>query len=666
MKKMFLRSATLFVFCIVIMAFMPGSNPDRVPAYLNTAYSFEERAADLVSRLTSEEKQSLLGNNMAAVPRLGINVYNVWGEALHGVVGRYSNSGRTATSFPNSVALGAAWDPELMKRETSVISEEARGFNYEQIYTLTYWSPVVEPARDPRWGRTGESFGEDPFHISKIASGFIQGIMGNDPVYYKAVPCGKHYFANNSEFNRHTGSSDMDDRDMREFYLQPYKSLIEKDGLPSIMTCYNAVNGVPMSADKYLVDTIARKTYGLKGYITGDCAAISDIYTGHNYASSPAEAAAMGLKSGVDTDCGSVYQTSALDALAQGLITEADMDRALVNMFTIRMKLGEFDPKSKVRYSGIRPNVINAPGHIALAEEVATKTPVLLKNNVVAVTGEKALPLKAEVVKKIAVIGPQSERVELGPYSGTPEDSLSITPLAGIINFIERNNLNIEVVNSEGGNTSSRSDFFNVAGFSVVKKDGTVKDFDASKYDAAANGLVLSAGMGTVASVRGIKDGDWTAYNNIDLTDADSLKVNLTVNSTLGGIVEARLGSVSGSLIATIEVAGNPPRGMGMMGFGRNRPVTAKINTLGITGNQTLVLVYRAPETTAIDKETLKMAASADVAVIFVGTDDRTAGEESDRFSLLLPGNQYNLIEAVASVNPNTVVVMQTLGMVEV
>ncbi len=438
----------------MIMAFMPGSESSKKPIYLNTAYSFEERAADLVSRMTPEEKQSLLGNTMPAVPRLGINPYDVWGEALHGVMGRTFIAGRTATSFPNSVALGSAWDPELMKRETSVIADEARGFNYDVIYTLTYWSPVIEPVRDPRWGRTGESFGEDPFLVSQIGRGFIQGLMGNDPVYLKAVPCGKHYFANNSEFNRHTGSSDMDDRDMREFYLFPYKMLIEKDKLPSIMTCYNEVNGVPMSANKYLVDTIARKTYGLDGYITGDCGAIQDIQTGHLYVKTGAEATALGLKSGVDSDCGSVYQTSALEAIKLGLINESDMDLALTNMFTVRMRIGEFDPKSKVPYAGIRPNIINDPAHNDLAVEVATKTPVLLKNNVVAKTGRKALPIKADAVKKIAVIGPQADRVELGPYSGMPEASNRITPLAGIRNYIEQNKIKAEVAYSSGGNTS--------------------------------------------------------------------------------------------------------------------------------------------------------------------------------------------------------------------
>ena len=640
-----------------------GEQVSKKPIYLNTAYSFQERAADLVSRMTPEEKQSQLGNTMPPIPQLGVNFYDVWGEALHGVLGRTRNSGMTATSFPNSVALGSAWDPALMKRETSVISDEARGFSHDVIFTLTYWSPVVEPVRDPRWGRTGEAFGEDPFLVSEIGRGFIQGLMGDDPVYLKAVPCGKHYFANNSEFNRHTGSSDMDDRDMREFYLLPYKNLIEKDRLPAIMTCYNSVNGIPMSANKYLVDTIARKTYGLDGYITGDCGAISDMLTGHRYAKSNPEAASMGLKSGVDTDCGGVYQTSALEAVKQGLITEADMDLALVNMFTVRMRLGEFDPKSKVPYAGIKPDIINDPAHNDLAIEVATKTPVLLKNNTVAKTGRKALPVKADEIKKIAVIGPLAERVELGPYSGEAEASLKITPLAGIKNYVEQNKLKTEVVYSSGGNTSKRSDFFTVIGFSTIDSDGAVKEYDATKFDASAKGVIASERMGQF-SVRGIKDGDWTLYNNVDITAIDSIKINMTVPGTDGGIVEVRLGSSTGNMLATVKVAGNQQGGF--MGFGRSRTVATKVNTLGVTGPQTIVLVYRAPEIAAIDQETLSVAASSDVAVVFVGTDETTAREEMDRLTLLLPGNQYELINAVAAVNPNTIVVMQSLGMVEV
>lgn len=660
----------LLILCsITFMAFLPGSENVKKPIYLNTSYSFRERAADLVSRMTPEEKQSQLGNTMPPIPRLGVNKYDVWGEALHGVMGRNNNSGKTATSFPNSVAVGSTWDPELIKRETSVIADEARGFNHDLIFTLTYWSPVVEPARDPRWGRTAETFGEDPFLVSQIAGGFVQGLMGDDPTYLKAVPCGKHYFANNTEFNRHSGSANMDSRDMREYYLVPYRSLIENENLPGIMTAYSAVNGIPMSASKFLVDTIARRTYGMNGYVTGDCGAISDMRSGHRYVKANEEATASGLKSGVDTDCGSVYQTSAVSALGKGLITETDMDRALINIFSIRMRLGEFDPQSIVPYAGIKPGVINDPSHNDLALEVATKTPVLLKNEVSTKTGKKALPLNGSAIKKIAVLGPQADKVELGDYSGEVEASLKVTPLTGIRNYIKQNGLNVEIVYSSGGNTDRKTDFITLTGFSTVAKDGSVKTYDATKFDASASGIITSARFGGALSLRGIKDGDWTSYGNIDLSNLDSIKFNMTV--TAGGLIEARVGSPTGNIIASHKVPANqqPAGGAGsggFRGFGRATTGSVKINTLGITGPQTIVLVYREPEASATDKQTLEMAASADVAIIFVGTDQTTGREESDRFSIALPGNQVELIKSVAAVNPNTIVVMQTMGIVEV
>ena len=653
----------LVIACSVTMpAFTSDSKKATKPIYLNTSYSFKERAADLISRMTPEEKQSQLGNTMPPIPRLRINHYDFWGEALHGILGRNNNSGMTATSFPNSVAAGATWDPELIKRETSVIADEARGFNHDLIFTLTYWSPVVEPARDPRWGRTAETFGEDPFLVSQIGKGFIQGLMGDDPTYLKAVPCGKHYFANNTEFNRHTGSADMDDRDIREYYLLPYRTLIGEYNLPAIMTAYSAVNGIPMSASKFYVDTVARKTYGLDGYITGDCGAINDMVRGHHYVKTNEDAAALGLKSGVDTDCGGVYQAHTLQALEQGLITEGDIDKALVNLFTIRMRIGEFDPHSMVPYADIKPSLINDPTHNDLAVEVATRTPVLLKNNVVAKTGRKSLPLNANGIKKIAVLGPQADKVELGDYSGEVEPLLKISPLAGIQNYIKQNGLNTEVVYSSGGNTERKNDFFTLIDFSTIDKDGTIKKYDATEYDDAAKGLITSARFGR-RSIRGIIDGSWTAYNHIDVTHLDSIKFDMNVFVS-GGSIEVRVGSATGNILATKKVESDQTGGF--RAFRTIVTIQAKINTLGISGPQTLYLVFREPEAPPTDKETLNLAASADVALIFAGTDQSTGREESDRFSLVLPGNQVDLIKAVAAVNPNTIVVMQTMGMVEV
>lgn len=660
MKTKLISLSLPLICCLLIIVLMAMGKGTVTPIYLNTAYSFEERAVDLVSRMTLEEKQALLGNTMSSIPRLGINKYDVWGEALHGVVGRNDNAGKTATSFPNSVAVGSTWDPELIYKEAVVIADEARGFNNERIFTLTYWSPVIEPARDPRWGRTAESYSEDPFLISELAAGFVKGMMGDDPKYLKTVPTGKHFIANNSEYNRHTGNSVLDERDMREFYLRPYKSLIEKHDLPSVMTAYNAVNGVPVSASKFLVDSVARRTYGMKGYVTGDCGAISDIYQGHGYLNDGVGATAAALKAGVDSDCGGEYQSNAIEALNRGLISISDIDRALVNMMTIRMRLGEFDPPSMVPYAGIRPDIINQPSHNDLALEIAAKCPVLFKNEHVDSDGTKLLPLKPEKIKKIAVLGPHANRVELGDYSGPIEERYRSSHLDGLNEYIAENNLPIEVYYEESGTINRNTDFFVLRSFSTQSKSGTINEYNATDFDLASPGIMTVERYGNL-SLQGIKDGDWTSYQDIDFTNLDSLFLQMNVQKD-GGTIELRVGASTGNIVATHTIE----RKDEVSPFGRNIRVPLKINTLGITGPQDLYFVCREPQAEQIDPKILDEVASADVALVFVGTDQSTGREESDRYSLSLPGNQLQLIQSVAAVNPHTIVVMQTMGMVEV
>lgn len=660
------KSIRLFTVAAVLGILSPVAAQESVPVYKNTNYTFQERAVDLVSRLTLEEKQALLGNNMAAVPRLGIKQYNVWSEALHGVLsGANAQAGlQGPTSFPGSVALGSSWEPELMALEASVIADEARAIFQTGTKGLTFWSPVVEPIRDPRWGRTGESYGEDPFLAAAMSSGFVRGFMGSDPNYIKAVPCAKHYFANNSEFDRHVGSSNMDSRDMREFYLYPYKELIEKDDLPSIMSSYNAVNHVPTSASALYLDTIARRTYGMKGYVTGDCAAIEDIYTGHYYVETAEEATAAGLRAGVDSDCGSVYQRYALSALEKGLITEADMDRALVNMFIIRMRTGEFDPLMKVPYANYPASTVNSERSQAIALEVATHTPVLLKNEVVSGTESKALPISLDGIRSIALIGPQADRVELGPYSGRPEQSSRTSPYAGISKYIADRGLDVEVTLASGGSTKSKSNLLYVAWFELEKPDGSKSRHDATQYSSSSDGITVGSGMGTEEQVRSIDDGSWTAYENVDLIDVEKITIGANI-PTEGGIIEVHVGSPEGNLISTIEATRASGKRVGGV-YGASTPMEAKVNKLGYNGPQTLYLVYKAPEDDEIPEDVLSAARKSDVAIVFVGTDENTATEEADRLTLNLPGNQVKLIQAVAAENRNTIVVMQTLGCVEV
>ena len=661
-----MRKSLLTILAAAAFAVASAAGQESIPIYKNTSYSFEERAVDLVSRLTLEEKQALLGNNMAAVPRLGIKQYNIWSEALHGVLsGANASVGlQGPTSFPGSVALGSSWDPDLLELEASVISDEARAIFQTGTKGLTFWSPVVEPIRDPRWGRTGESYGEDPFLVAVMSGGFVRGMMGSDPLYMKAVPCAKHYFANNSEFDRHVSSSNMDSRDMREFYLYPYKELIEKDNLPSIMSSYNAVNHVPTSASSLYLDTIARRTYGMKGYVTGDCAAIEDIYTGHYYVETAEEATAAGLKAGVDSDCGSIYQRYALSALDKGLITVADMDRALVNMFVIRMRTGEFDPVTRVPYNLFPASTVNSERSQAIALEVATRTPVLLKNEQVSGKNSKALPVNLKDIKSIALIGPQADKVELGPYSGRPEQSSRTSPYAGISKYIADKGLDIKVALASGGDTKSKSNLLYIAWFELEKADGSKSRHDATLFSSAAEGITVGSGMGTEEQVRSIDDGSWTAYENIDLVDVEKITVAANI-PTEGGIIEMHVGSPEGNLIGTIEATRASGKRVGGV-YGTGTPMETRINKLGYNEPQTLYLVYKAPEDDEIAQEVLDAAHNSDVAIVFVGTDENTATEEAGRLTLNLPGNQVKLIQAVARENKNTIVVMQTLGCVEV
>jgi hypothetical protein len=402
----------------------------------------------------------------------------------------------------------------------------------------------------------------------------------------------------------------------------------------------------------------------MKGYVTGDCAAIEDIYTGHYYVETAEEATAAGLKAGVDSDCGSVYQRYALSALEKGLITEADMDRALVNMFIIRMRTGEFDPLMKVPYANFPASTVNSERSQAIALEVATRTPVLLKNDKIVGTETKALPISLNDIKSIALIGPQADRVELGPYSGRPEQSSRTSPYAGISKYIADKGLDIEVTLAQGGSTKSKSNLLYVAYFDLEKADGTKTHHDATKYSSSSDGITVGSGMGTEEQVRSIDDGSWTAYDNIDLINVDKITIGANI-PTEGGIIEVHVGSPEGNLISTIEATRASGKRVGGV-YGASTPMEEKVNRLGYNGPQTLYLVYKAPQDEEIDKEVLEAARKSDVAIVFVCTDENTATEEADRLTLNLPGNQVKLIQAVAKENRNTVVVMQTLGCVEV
>ncbi len=475
------------------------TNKEERPVYLDSSYSFRERAADLVSRMTLEEEVLQLHTNYApAIPRLGVGQYYYWSEGQHGVNAMFGNihngnlkkeeayGSPHATSFPVNFATAMSWDPDLIYRETEAISDEARGFVDKSLFNtgqnnlgdskdnygdLVYWAPTVNIDRDPRWGRTDEAFGEDPYLASHMASAFVDGFQGqtingqSKTGYLKAAATAKHFALNNIENNRTGLSSDVDDETLRDYYLATFQYLIEKAHVAGLMTAYNAINGTPCVANTYTVNELAKRTFGFDGYITSDCGAVGTTYKtfpeGHDWAapgwetnhlgdiaewtnnqshvivSGVAAGLAYALRTGTDLNCTGYENTlpNIEEALKAGVLSKGVIDLALTHVFTIRMKTGEFDPPEKVSYTKITRNMIQSPAHQKLAEDVAENTLVLLKNDTVPDLKRTLLPLDASKLKKVVIVGNLANEVTLGGYSGDPD--LKVSAVEGITSAIK-------------------------------------------------------------------------------------------------------------------------------------------------------------------------------------------------------------------------------------
>jgi beta-glucosidase len=395
--------------------------------YLNPDLSPEARAADLVSRMTLDEKVLQMQNGAPALDRLNIPAYDWWNEALHGV----ARAGQ-ATVFPQAIGLAATFDTELMGRIADVISTEARAKYNEAIRNnqhgryqgLTFWSPNINIFRDPRWGRGQETYGEDPYLTSRMAVAFIKGMQGTDPHYYKVIATAKHYAVHSGpEPSRHSFNVDPSPRDLAETYLPAFRASILEGKAYSVMCAYNAVNGVPACANTDLLVKTLRGDWKFPGYVVSDCGAITDIFRGHNYKPSAAEASAVAVKAGTDLTCGTEYR-SLVDAVKNDLITETEIDTSLKRLFAARFKLGMFDPPERVPWSKVPFSEVDSTEHRKLALEAAHKSIVLLKNDGV-------LPLKSDI-KTIAVVGPSAADAEalLGNYNGI--SSKLVAPLEGL------------------------------------------------------------------------------------------------------------------------------------------------------------------------------------------------------------------------------------------
>jgi len=412
-------------------ACMAGAQDAPKPAYLDPSLPAEQRAADLVHRLTLEEKATQLVNQARAIPRLNVPAYDWWSESLHGV------AVNGTTEFPEPIGLGATFDAPAIHQMAAVIGTEGRIKHVQAVRAghsnifegLDFWAPNINIFRDPRWGRGQETYGEDPFLTARLGVAFVSGMQGDDPRYYRVISTPKHFAVHSGpETTRHIADVKVSKHDELDTYLPAFRATVTEAKAGSVMCAYNSINGEPACANEFLLQDQLRGKWNFKGYVVSDCGAVIDIFEGHHFKPTQPEASAISLQRGMDNECVDFTAKVTddhdykpyLDAVKQGFLKESDIDVALTRLFTARMKLGMFDPPEMVPYSKIDERLLDSAEHRALARKLADESMVLLKNDGV-------LPLRTTGIK-IAVVGPLADqtRVLLGNYNGIPSHTVSV------------------------------------------------------------------------------------------------------------------------------------------------------------------------------------------------------------------------------------------------
>ncbi len=645
---------------------------DPKPAYLDTSLPAEQRAADLVGRMTLEEKATQLVNQARAIPRLNVPAYDWWSESLHGVM----RDG--TTEFPEPIGLAATFDAPGIHEMAVIIGTEGRIKHVQAVRDghsnifegLDFWAPNINIFRDPRWGRGQETYGEDPFLTARMGVAFVTGMQGDDPRYYRVISTPKHFAVHSGpEPTRHTADVTVSKHDELDTYLPAFRATVTEAKADSVMCAYNSINGQPACANEFLLQDQLRGKWGFKGYVVSDCGAVVNIFDGHHYKPTQAESSAISLQRGMDNECVD-YTTKVtgdhdykpyLDAVKQGFLKESDIDVAVTRLFTARMKLGMFDPPETAPYSTIDEKLLDSAAHRALARKLANESMVLLKNDGV-------LPLRTSGIK-IAVVGPLADqtRVLLGNYNGTPSHTVSV--LEGLQNEFPAAAITF------------------VPGTQFLRKE-------ASPVPAA---LLTTDG----------KPGAKASYARLDMTLGPSAKPTILATRVEPGI------DVSAAPLP-IEVAGinplsirweatlTPPEtgdyNLGVEGDGffrvslDGKEVTSTWDTHGVQTKlgrvhmeadkpaQVLVEYGQGENTDAAARlvwskvdlkprpEAVAAARDADVVVAVVGITSELEGEEmqvneegfkgGDRTSLDLPKPEQDLLEAVASAGKPLVVVL--------
>jgi beta-glucosidase len=668
----FRRAAPLTAFwCIVCIA---TAQSKQKPVYLDPSLPPEQRAADLVHQMTLEEKVTQLVNQARAIPRLNVPAYDWWSESLHGV------AVNGTTEFPEPIGLAATFDTPRIHEMGVAISTEGRIKHMQALRAghsnifegLDFWAPNINIFRDPRWGRGQETYGEDPFLTARMGVSFVTGMQGDDPRYYRVIATPKHFAVHSGpEPTRHVANVDVSKHDELDTYLPAFRAAVIEGKAASVMCAYNSINGQPACANEFLLQDQLRAKWAFKGYVVSDCEAVRNIYSGHHYRPTQAEASAISLQIGMDNECIDFFTKVTddhdyapyLEAVKKGYLKESEIDTALTRLFTARMQLGMFDPPEMVPYNKIDEKLLDGPAHRALARKLANESMVLLKNDGV-------LPLKTSSLK-IAVVGPLAEqtKVLLGNYNGVPTHSVSV--LEGLkaeftsaqIHFVQ----GTQFLSKEGtpvpaellttGGKPGVHTSYVVMDESSLLGSGTAPAPLATRIDP---GIGISSGP-LPPEVVGKKS--VIVQSEATLTPTETGEYNLGIRGE-----NFYRASLDGKVVAMAFMTNGAETKLGRVHLEQGKAYTLKVEYPLPQGTVRAPQLVWSKVDLKPDPKAVAAAKDADVVVAVVGITSELEGEEmpvneegfkgGDRTSLDLPKPEQDLLEAMAATGKPLVVVL--------
>ena len=649
-----------------------GAQEAQQPAYLNTNLPAETRAADLVHRMTLEEKAQQLVNDAPAIPQLHVAAYNWWSEALHGVI----NTG--VTEFPEPIGLAATFDAPGVHAMAHDIGIEGRIKHVQDVRAghkgimggLDFWAPNLNIFRDPRWGRGQETYGEDPFLTGRMGVAFVSGMQGDNPKYYLTIATPKHFVVHSGpEPTRHFADVDVSKHDILDTYEPAFRAAVVQGKAGSVMCAYNAINGEPACANEFTLQDQLRGKWGFQGYVVSDCDAVRDIFNGHRYRTTQAQASAISLERGMDNECaGGSAQESAtawpafVTAVQQGYLSESAMDTALIRLFTARIKLGMFDPPDMVPYTRIPESELSSPAHRELARKLADESMVLLKN-------DGTLPLKADV-RSIAVVGPLADQTQvlLGNYAGTPTHTVSLLeglkaafPNAKITfvpgtQFLRNDGRPVadDLLTTPEGKPGLKAEYRKMAGMRFGRDPLPAPLASRIEPNVNLSGNDLPAEVAGEKSI-GV---EWTGF----LTAPETGDYYLGIRAD--GFARV---TVDGKPAAVLSRTNGVQAKVGRMHLEKGHKYALKVMYEEPAAQPRAQLIW-AKVNNAPSPDAIAAAKNADVVIAAVGITSELEGEEmavsepgfqgGDRTSIDLPEPEENLVEAMAATGKPLVVVL--------